>query len=128
MMTLAMIAGLWATTCIQTQISNANQGYVIEKYRIEATGDYSFEREWYSDPQCDDHISTDSESGTMTLGKPLHSFFSNGEVVAADFSSQNGVDLGALSLKKDTSIKVARGVRNSNMRNTMLSLFEYQKQ
>ena len=127
MMTLALIAGIWTTTCIQTQISNVNQGFVKETYSIEKNGSFEFKRQWFRDSKCEEQHGTDSESGTVDLGKKIQGFFITHDTYEANFSTQGGLDLGAIS-PTSKSIKVARGVRNSSLRNTMLSLFEYHRQ
>ena len=127
MITLALIAGVWSTNCIQTQISNHNQGHVIETYTISETSDYEFKREWFKDANCTEPAGTDIESGTIDLGKEVSSFFNPGKVYEANFSSQNGIDLGAINVRESKYLKVARGMKNSTMRNTMLSLFEFKK-
>lgn len=126
MMTLALLAGIWTTTCIQTQI-DFKSGHVKETYTFEKDGRFEWKREWYKDPSCQSPDGTDSESGTVELGKKISTFFSPGEAFEADFSGQNGIDLGAVSVK-DKKLKIARGVPNSTMRNTMLSIFEFFKQ
>jgi hypothetical protein len=126
MIVLTLLAGIWTTTCIQTQISNVNSGYVKETYSIEQTGAYEFKREWFKDSSCTFPDGTDTEAGTVEMGNKISTFFMPGEVYEADFSSQDGVDLGAVSVKNN-KLKVARGVKNSSFRNTMLSLFEYSK-
>lgn len=129
MITLALLVGIWSTTCIQTQINKTinHSGYVKETYAIQKDGAFEFKREWFRDPSCTEPNGTDTESGTIELGGKLQSLFFAHETYEANFNTQAGIDLGAVSLKETTSIKIARGVRNSSMRNTMLSLFEYGK-
>ena len=129
MITMALLAGIWSTTCIQTQINKTikHSGYVKETYTIEKDGAFEFKREWFRDPLCSDANGADIESGTIQLGLKLQGLFISSETVEADFSTQSGVDLGAISTKNE-GLNFARGVRNSSMRNTMLSLFEYRKQ
>lgn len=129
MITMALLVGIWTTTCIQTQINKTinHSGYVKETYTIEKDGAFEFKREWFRDSSCTDSNGADTESGTIELGARVQGLFISSETVEADFSTQAGVDLGAISTKNDT-LKFARGVRNSSMRNTMLSLFEYGKQ
>ena len=128
MITMALLVGIWSTTCIQTQINTTinHSGYAKESYTIEKDGAFEFKREWFRDSTCLDATDSDIESGTIELGDKLQGLFISSETVEADFSTQSGVDLGAISLKNE-SLKVARGVRNSSMRNTMMSLFEYAK-
>jgi hypothetical protein len=128
MITMALLVGIWSTTCIQTQINKTinHSGYAKESYTIDKDGAFEFKREWFRDSTCQDATDSDIESGTIELGDKLQGLFISSETVEADFSTQSGVDLGAISLNNE-SLKVARGVRNGSMRNTMLSLFEYAK-
>ncbi len=126
MLTLALLAGLWSTTCIQTQINHDKQGFVIESYEIKAKGEFEFRRDWYRDENCIDSIGHEAESGTIEIGQTMNSFFSPAGSTEANFSTQKGVDLGALLLQNN-SLRVARGVPNNLRRNTMLSLFLYSK-
>lgn len=126
MLSLALIAGIWTTACIQTQIADVNVGHVKETYTISKEGEFEFRREWYSDSKCTQPKGTDTEAGTVRVGKRLPNIFIPDDMFEADFSTQKGVDLGAVSVKKD-KLRVARGVPNASMRNTMLSLFEYTK-
>lgn len=130
MITTALLVGIWTTTCIQTQINKTinHSGYVKETYTIEKDGSFEFKRDWYRDSSCSDANGSDSESGTIEIGSKLQGLFFTGETFEANFNTQSGVDLGAVSIKENHSLKFARGVRNSSMRNTMLSLFEYVKQ
>lgn len=126
MLIMTLLTGMWTTACIQTQISNVNSGYAKETYSIVKDGSYEWKREWYTDSKCTFLKDTDSESGTITVGEKVQTIFLTGDAYEADFSSQAGVDLGLVSVKNN-KLKIARGVRNSNMRNTMLSLFEFIK-
>ncbi len=126
MMTIALLAGIWSTTCIQTQISNLGQGHVKETYTISVDHSYEFKREWFRDAKCTEPQGTDIESGTIELGKEIQSVFVLSGTYEANFSSQGGVDLGAVAIQKN-ALKISRGIKNSSMRNTMLSLFEYVK-
>lgn len=128
MVTLALLAGIWTTTCIQTQISNAGQGYVVESYHIEKNGSFEFKRSWFQDPKCGEPNGTDTESGTLEIGEKVSSFFTPGNSYEANFSSEGGIDLGAISLNENNYIMVSRGVKNNTFRNTMLSLYQYKKQ
>jgi hypothetical protein len=128
MMTMAILMGIWTTTCIQTQISNMNQGFAKETYTIGQNGEYEFKREWFKDSGCKEPHGTDVESGTIELGSKIQSMFASGETFEANFSSQHGVDLGAMSVREKKFLKIARGMRNSSMRNTMVGIFEYAKQ
>lgn len=126
MFSIALLAGIWTSACIQTQIANVNTGHVKETYSITKNGEFEYWREWFSDAECTDPKGTDTEAGTIKLGSRVTTIFHPGEVFEADFSTQKGVDLGAVSISGN-KLKVARGVANSSMRNTMLSLFEYSK-
>ena len=128
MLSMAIMVGIWSTTCIQTQIANVNSGYVKETYKIEKSGEFEFKREWFRDSSCTEPNGTDTESGTMEIGNKLRGLFYSDDTYEANFNTQQGVDLGAISVKENKHLKVARGVRNSSMRNTMLGLFDYIKQ
>lgn len=127
MITLALLAGIWSTTCIRTQMSPNRQGHVVETYKIQEDGSFEFKRDWFRDSQCSDPSETDIESGTLEIGTKINNFFSPGNSYEANFSSEGGIDQGAISLKHDEYIMVARGVKNSSFRNSMLSLFQYRK-
>ena len=127
MLTFALLAGIWTTSCIQTQISNNNQGFARETYTFTKNGMYEFKREWFRDADCTDPNGTDSETGTLVIGNKITSFFVTQDTYEAEFSSQAGVDLGAISLTGN-KLRIARGIRNGTMRNTMLGLFDYVKQ
>ena len=125
MLSLALIVGLWTTTCIQTQMGG-NQGYTQESMEIGQAGEYEFTREWFIDPLCTSALSVDKEAGEVKLGKKLSGMFVSGETYEADFSNIMGKDLGAIQIGND-SIKIGRGMKNSSMRNTMVGIFEYSK-
>ncbi len=127
MLTLALLAGIWSTTCIQTQVSNNNQGFAKETYTFTKNGVYEFKREWFRDANCSEPNGTDTETGSVVLGNKISSFFITQDTFEADFNSQGGIDLGAIAIANN-KLKIARGMRNSSMRNTMLGLFEYSKQ
>lgn len=127
MLTLAMIIGLWSTSCIQTQISNVNQGYSIESYEFQETGDFTHTRQWYNDSQCKELLQTEERAGTLEIGHKLKVFVLSGVAFAADYNTSAGTDLGAISLKDKNSLLLSRGVSNSYIRNAMLSLFPYYK-
>lgn len=127
MIIISLLAGIWSTGCIQTQISNHYSGYVTETYRIVETGEFEFLRSWYRDSNCSEPYGKDTESGTIELGNPIRGLFHPANTFEADFSSQNGIDLGAIAVKEGQHIRVSRGVKNVGMRNAMLSLFEYRK-
>lgn len=125
MLSLVLIAGLWTTTCIQTQ-SGGMQGYVQESYEISQTGAYEFTREWFIDPHCTTAVDLETEKGNIKLGKKLSGMFIKVETYEADFEDILGKDLGAIEVKY-SSLRFARGMKNSSMRNTMTGLFEYFK-
>lgn len=127
MLIMSLIAGIWTTACIQTQISNIKSGYVKETYTIQRNGSFEWKREWFTDSKCVFPNGTDSEAGLVVVRNRLKTLFFPGEIFEADFSTQSGIDLGSVAVK-DNKLRVARGVSNSNMRNTMLSIFEYTKQ
>jgi hypothetical protein len=122
-----LFVGIWTTTCIQTQISNHAAGYARETYTIETTGAYEFKRDWYHDPACQEHEGTDTEAGTLEVGKKISTIFMPGDVWEANWSAAGGVDAGAIAVRGN-KLRLARGIKNSTMRNTMLGLFEYEKQ
>jgi hypothetical protein len=133
MITAAILVGIWTTTCIQTQITKDSgfnpAGHVKETYAIEQDGSYEHKREWFRDSACTEPNGTDTESGTIELGDKIQGgLFFAGESYKADFHSQQGTDLGAISVKENRYLKIARGVKNSSIRNSMLSLFEHFKQ
>ena len=123
MLTLALLAGLWTTTCIQTQ-TVVKQGFAIDSYEFAQEGDFVFTRQWFSDSKCEVAETTDEEIGTVKIGKELTSFF--GTSFEADFKTDKGADFGVMSLKEN-KLKIGRGVLNAQMRNTMTGLFEYSK-
>ena len=125
MLNLALIIGLWTTTCIQTQ-NTSHAGFVIESYEVRENGNYEFKRDWYADPMCSQQYDTETESGTAKVGKKLSGIFVTPNTYEADFETVAGVDLGAVKVEAN-KLKVARGMRGSTMRNTMLGLFEYVK-
>ena len=125
MLNLALIVGLWATTCIQTQ-NTTNAGFVIESYEVRDNGNYEFKRDWYADPMCSQQYDTETENGSVKVGKRLSGIFVTANTFEADFQTVTGVDLGAVKVEGE-KLKVARGMRGSTMRNTMLGLFEYVK-
>lgn len=127
MLTLAMIIGLWSTSCIQTQISQVNRGYMIESYDFKSNGDFDHTREWFNDPGCKDKIQVEERNGTLEIGHKLKVFAIGVNAFAADYNTSNGTDLGAIAKKDENSLLISRGIPNSYMRNTMLSLFPFYK-
>lgn len=126
MLTLALLAGLWSTTCIQTQMSNIKSGYVIDSYSFTDKGDFEFNRNWYRDHHCKEPMGQERESGTVELGPEISSFFAPKGTHALNISSQHGVDLGAVLIENE-GMRIARGMPNSLQRNTMLNLFIFRK-
>lgn len=125
MLNLALIVGLWATTCIQSQ-NTQYAGFMIEAYDVRDNGSYELKREWYADPACREQYGEEKEAGVVKVGKKLSGMFVTGNTYETDFETVMGVDLGAVKVESDR-IKVARGMRGSTMRNTMVGLFEYVK-
>lgn len=126
MLTLALLAGLWSTTCIQTQMSNVKSGYVIDSYNFTEKGDFEYNRNWFRDSNCKESMGQERESGTIELGPEINSFFAPKGTLALNFSSQHGVDLGAVLVETE-GMRIARGMPNSLQRNTMLNLFIFRK-
>lgn len=126
MLNLALIVGLWATTCIQTQ-TNTHAGFMIESYDVRENGSYELKRHWHADPVCREQFDSETETGTVRVGKKLSGIFVSGNTFETDFETILGVDLGAVKVEGN-KLKVARGMRGSTMRNTMVGLFEYVKQ
>lgn len=127
-MTLALFVGLWTTTCIQTQIAPSNQGFVVESYEFSESGEYTFTRSWFEDASCSKAKDQDEDRGTLKLGPKMSGMFVLGETYEADFKSDAGTDYGALTVKEGKALKVARSIKGSNFRNSMVGVFEYLKQ
>lgn len=127
MLTIAMIVGLWTTTCIQTQIGSNQAGWVRESFEISENGSFQFKRNWFRDAQCSEYVNEDVENGTIEIGAKIRTIFMPGSVYEANFKTSEGTDLGAIT-KQDKYLQIARGVKNSGFRNTMLSLFKYSQQ
>lgn len=125
MLNLALIVGLWATTCIQTQ-NNTHAGFMIESYDVRENGSYELKREWHADAACTEQFAEETENGTVKVGKKLSGIFISGNTYESDFQTIMGVDLGAVQVNGN-KLKVARGMNGSTMRNTMVGLFEYVK-
>lgn len=125
MLNLALIVGLWATTCIQSQ-NTTHAGFMIESYDVRDNGSYELKRDWFADASCNEQFASESEEGTVKVGKKLSGIFVSGNTYESDFETIMGVDLGAIKVEGN-KIKVARGMRGSTMRNTMVGLFEYVK-
>ena len=124
MTTLALLIGLWSTTCIQTQVSGTGQGYAIESYQIQKNGDYLYSRAWFEDAACEKVQFEEVEAGKIKVGSRISGMFITGKTFEVDFKVDSETDLGAISVEAD-SIKVARGMKNSTMRNTMVGIFKY---
>lgn len=127
MTTLALIVGLWTSACIQTQIAPIGQGFVIESFDFSEAGEYRFTREWFKDSACTNAQSTDTETGSIKLGHKMSGMFVVGETYEADFKNEAGVDYGAISIRNTKMLKVARGLKGSHFRNTMVGIFDYVK-
>ena len=125
MLNLALIIGLWTTTCIMTQ-NGHNSGFVVESYDVRENGSYDLKTEGYTDAACSQQYATDSETGVVKVGKKLSGIFVSGNTFEADFQNVIGVDLGAVRVEGN-NLKIARGMKGSNMRNTMVGLFDYVK-
>lgn len=124
-LTLSLIAGVWTTTCIATQIEERN-GYARETYRIEKTGAYEFKREWFRDSDCTRKINETTEKGRLSIKKRLQNESFAGDAHAVDFQSKDGVAHGAIG-KRGQALRFARGTPGDGNRNTMLGVFDYLK-
>lgn len=125
MLSLTLLIGIWTTSCMQMQTSN-NQGFAQETYTISKDGSFEFKREWFVDGVCAGSREVETVDGTLEIGRKLSGMFTVGDTYEANFSESNGTDLGAISVSS-RSIKVARGMKNSTMRNTMVGIFEFFK-
>lgn len=126
MTSLALLIGLWTSTCIQTQMGPDRQGFVLESYEITKEESFRFSRVWFEDAACTVAIGGEEEVGTVLVGPELTGMFVTNGTFEADFLSAAGFDLGAVQVKNDV-LKVARGTKGSTWRNTMLGLFGYKK-
>lgn len=124
--TIALFVGIWTSNCTMTQTSN-NQGFARDTYAIEKSGIFEMKRTWYVDPICSVEREEEVEAGTLEIGKKISGIFISGETYEANFSDVSGTDLGALS-KNGKALRVARGMKNSTMRNTMVGFIEFIKQ
>lgn len=122
---ISLLIGIWVSSCIQTQF-NDKQGFAIEAYSIHSSGSYEFTRTWYSDSSCSVEKSEDRELGTLSVGDKVSGMFIQQKTYEVDFESEGNKDLGAVAVGQN-SLKFARGMKNSQMRNTMVGLFEYQR-
>lgn len=125
MFDLILIAGLWITSCVQTQTQHA-QGHALESYSISEAGDFEYSRTWHKDSGCNQPFMEEREAGTIEVGEKISTFFTSNQTYQADFKSSEGTDLGAIELK-DGTLRISRGSKGSGMRNTMLSLFGFKK-
>lgn len=125
MLSLTLLVGIWSTTCMQMQ-TNTNQGFARESYTITQEGEFEFKREWFVDGVCSVSKDVESQEGTLEVGRKLSGMFIMGDTYEVNFTESNGTDLGAIGIST-RSIKVARGMKNSTMRNTMVGIFEYIK-
>lgn len=126
MTSLALIVGIWTTSCTQTQ-SNFGQGFARDTYSFEENGEFEFRRDWYKDSNCTEIKDEEVSVGSVELGNRMSGMFVTGETYEANFSEASGTDLGAISVKGN-SLKIARGMKNSTMRNTMVGFIEFVKQ
>lgn len=125
MLDLILIAGLWLSSCVQTQTSQ-HQGWVQESYAFSEASDFEYSRQWHRDPECRRPFLEERESGHIIVGDKVRGPFGPGAGLEADFKSSEGTDLGAIELKEG-QLRIARGLKGSGMRNTMLSLFGFRK-
>jgi hypothetical protein len=126
MLSLALLIGLWQTSCIQTQI-NMKQGFAVESYQFSENGNFEFKRDWYNDGLCiESRSDIEIENGTIKLGKVVEDNFNNFNLTHADYMVGEDKDLGVISVSGDF-MRLSRGMKNSSIRNTMLSLFQYKK-
>jgi hypothetical protein len=99
---------------------------MIESYDVRENGAYEVTRDWYADPMCNEQYAEEKEVGVVKVGKRLSGILVGGNTYEADFETIMGVDLGAVKVDAN-KLRVARGMRGSTMRNTMVGLFEYVK-
>lgn len=125
MLNLALIVGLWATSCIMTQ-NNTYSGWMIESFEISETGAYEEKREWFADPMCHQHYATERESGTLKPGPRMEGRYVHGDTYELDFETVMGTSLGVVRVE-EKKLKFARGMRGSTLRNRMVGLFDYVK-
>ena len=125
MMTLALFVGLWTTNCTMTQ-SNTNSGFARDSYSIQADGTFEMKRTWYVDAACMGDKGEEVTAGTLEIGKKLSGMFATGDSYEANFSDASGTDLGAIATN-GKSLRIARGMKNSTFRNTMLGFIEFIK-
>lgn len=116
MLSYAVLAGLWMSSCFQTQI-NGRFGYVIESYTFFEEMKFRFDRQWYKDETCLVTGAKDSESGTIKL-------LQGSEV---DFIVSTQVDHGVLQRTDGSSpvLRVGRGVKGGRERNLTPGSVEY---
>jgi hypothetical protein len=125
MLNLVLIVGLWATTCIQSQ-NTRYAGFMIETYDVRENGSYDYQRNWFADPMCSEQYGSETESGVVRVGKRLSGVFVTGNTYEADFETVTGTDLGAVKVDGQ-KLRVARGMKGSSLRNSMVGIFEYTK-
>jgi hypothetical protein len=127
MLTLALLAGLWSSNCTMTQTMN-QQGFARETYALENDGAFEQKRTWYVDAICSVEREEEVlENGTLELGKKLSGIFISSPTFEANFNGPSGTDLGVVS-SDGKILRLARGMKNSSMRNTMLGFIEFIKQ
>ena len=122
-----LLIGTFESNCIQTQNQN-HQGYLKEIYHFDEKNPiFSHEKAWYSDPQCSDFLDSEFQEGKFQIGKKIPSFFSQAQNFEIDFLYDQQFDLGIVTIVDENTIKIGRGMVNSQWRNTMPSLFEFKK-
>jgi hypothetical protein len=126
MVTLVLLAGIWLGPCMQTQTTN-RQGFARDNYEFTGTGKYTETRLWFSDSACTKRIGLDSQSGSLKIGSLIEDGMMGVGSTEVDFTTSGGTDKGAL-LIVGKNLRVARGMKNSSMRNTMLGLSNFTKQ
>lgn len=123
---IALFVGLWTTNCTQMQ-TNTNQGFARDTYAIEKDGHYAFTRTWFVDGVCSVEKDAEVETGTLEIGKKISGIFISAPTFEANFNEASGTDLGAIS-SNGKSLRLARGMKNSTFRNTMVGFIEFLKQ
>lgn len=128
MTSLVLLAGTWLTACTSTQITG-KQGFAIDTYAFTTSGEYENKRDWYKDANCTEKsYPADIEKGKVTLAAAITDSFSVAGSVEANFKSTTGSDLGAVWVSEDRkTLRVARGMKNSTMRSTMLGIISFKK-
>jgi len=125
MLTLALLVGIWSSSCTQTQI-NGERGHSTQSYTIAVDGGFVFTRQWYQDSRCTKLAESQSHSGKLTIGARLASSMFNPNAHGVDYSYDGHIDMGAMELNGNI-LRVARGQADSGARNTMLEIISYKK-